>query len=356
MRKLIVFVIVGVISNLISSCSNTKSKISNEFVLMGEFINDYSDSIYVEYGGFKDSAVVVNNTFHFKGKLNPKSNDDREAFLSLKDNAGYGVVFLDTGVVNVKLERRISKFEGNTFNWIKVINVDGSTNHAIWDTLVNFRNKHHKEKGFRKRLLDKLKSVSDTDASSPIVGRYFYLNANEQVFNKEDVFQFKNSIDTTAMFSGDLEKLNEMLRVASRLEIGKPLKTFKLESVNGEFEKFYSNSTVEFTLIDFWASWCGPCRIRNQQLKRVHNKYQDTFNVIGVSIDDEKNEWINAINEDGLQWKNYIVKNDWDASICKYYGINAIPFNILVNAEGQILKVNLSEEELEKIISNTNID
>ena len=101
-------------------------------------------------------------------------------------------------------------------------------------------------------------------------------------------------------------------------------------------------------LIDFWASWCGPCRASNPAVVKLYNKYQSKgFEVYGVSIDEKKSAWIKAIKHDNI---NYIQVNDkggWYAKVTEVYGVNEIPATFLLDKKGEIVAVNLEGKELE---------
>lgn len=101
------------------------------------------------------------------------------------------------------------------------------------------------------------------------------------------------------------------------------------------------------TLIDFWASWCGPCRRENPNVLAIYNKFHDKgFNILGVSLDKKANEWKEAIAQDGLIWNHVSELNEWDSKAAKSYGIQAIPQTILIDANGVIIGRNLNSNEL----------
>lgn len=103
-------------------------------------------------------------------------------------------------------------------------------------------------------------------------------------------------------------------------------------------------------LLDFWASWCGPCRKENPNVVRTYNKYRDKgFTVFSVSLDKDKESWVKAIRDDNLMWPNHVSDlRFWDSPVVKLYNFNAIPQTFLVNAEGKIIAKNLRGEMLEK--------
>ncbi len=103
-------------------------------------------------------------------------------------------------------------------------------------------------------------------------------------------------------------------------------------------------------LIDFWASWCGPCRQENPNVVRLYKKYQNKgFTVFSVSLDEDINAWKSAIQKDGLIWQNHVSDlKGWQTPLIKTYGFEAIPFTVLVNKEGKVIGTNLRGEQLEQ--------
>lgn len=105
----------------------------------------------------------------------------------------------------------------------------------------------------------------------------------------------------------------------------------------------------KYLFIDFWASWCLPCRAQGPQLKKLYDKYHsDKFEILGISLDENKNAWVKAIASDKLNWKHASDLLFWDSECVKLFGLYSIPFNVLLDTEGKIYKVNLSPDELSK--------
>lgn len=105
-----------------------------------------------------------------------------------------------------------------------------------------------------------------------------------------------------------------------------------------------------YLLIDFWASWCGPCRAENPNLVKVFNKYKSKgFHILGVSLDrpGQKDRWMKAIYDDKLEWTQVSDLQFWNNEVAKQYGIRAIPQNLLLDPEGKIIAKNIRGEELE---------
>jgi peroxiredoxin len=102
-------------------------------------------------------------------------------------------------------------------------------------------------------------------------------------------------------------------------------------------------------LIDFWASWCGPCRKEMPNVVKAYTKYKSKgFEIYGVSLDDDKNRWEDAINKDGITWVQVSDLMGWSCTAAKLYGVQGIPYTVLLDREGKILAKNLRGEELEK--------
>ena len=105
-------------------------------------------------------------------------------------------------------------------------------------------------------------------------------------------------------------------------------------------------------LIDFWASWCGPCRAENPNVVNVYNKYKDKgFDVFSYSLDDNKAKWADAIKKDGLIWPAHASQlKGWDSDICEQFNITSIPTNYLIDRNGNVIAFNLHGGALEQIL------
>ena len=109
----------------------------------------------------------------------------------------------------------------------------------------------------------------------------------------------------------------------------------------------------QYLLIDFWASWCGPCRQENPVLVEVYKDYNDRgFEIVGVSLDESREKWVNAIVKDGLPWIHVSDLKYWQNDVSSAYGVKAIPHTVLVDPEGIIIAKNLRGKELRNKLKN----
>ncbi|CAG5077971.1 TlpA disulfide reductase family protein [Parvicella tangerina] len=144
------------------------------------------------------------------------------------------------------------------------------------------------------------------------------------------------------------EQLKKQQEMEARTAVGAVAPELNFKSPTGEvitLESLRGN----YVLIDFWASWCKPCRMENPNVVKMYNKYkEDGFTVYSVSLDKNKSSWENAIVQDGLIWPNHVSDlKQWQTEATKIYGFSGIPYTVLIGPEGKIIAKKLRGQALE---------
>lgn len=168
----------------------------------------------------------------------------------------------------------------------------------------------------------------------------------------------QGSADSNSVYVKELsEKIKLQEATAAQSFIGKPIIDIIQPNAEGEQMKL-SDLKGKVVLIDFWASWCAPCRAENPNLVKVYNLYKDDgFTVYSVSLDTDKKKWIDAVQKDGLTWKNHVAILDANNNkAASDYRITGIPMSFLVNREGIIVAENLRGAKLEQMVKETLLD
>lgn len=144
--------------------------------------------------------------------------------------------------------------------------------------------------------------------------------------------------------------LEGLLIKLEALQVGKIAPAFTQADVNGKSVALDSYKG-KYVLIDFWASWCGPCRMENPNLVRTYQKFKDkNFDILGVSLDNNKAKWLQAIQDDQLTWAHVSDLKYWQNEVALQYGVESIPANFLLDKEGKIIAKGLRGAQLEQAL------
>ncbi len=152
----------------------------------------------------------------------------------------------------------------------------------------------------------------------------------------------------TTTDAASVVRLESQLEQAKSFVTGGEAPEIALNTPDGEVLKL-SELRGQIVLIDFWASWCGPCRKENPNVVKVYNKYKNQgFEILGVSLDKTKDRWLAAIEKDQLTWPHVSDLKGWQSEAAKTYGVRSIPATVLLDKEGKIIARNLRGSMLER--------
>lgn len=365
------------------SCSNTAS--SDGYTINGELENADGQTVYLKLVSQSlktiDSAIVENGKFELSG-----SKDAAELYIF---QIGQG--FKQFAYLSLDNQTQMT-LNGDASNFALSYTVDGSTESSLIKELTEHNSKAMTELGkvdvfYRDNQSvenqDSIKQICMTQAQGIVDGEKAYLLefieknpgtlasllavnqriGRDLVLNPEENFEIweKVSIDLeksypnssqTKSFKGTIDQIKQSKLASVSAEIGQEAPDFEVQKPNGDMMKL-SDLRGKYVLLDFWASWCSPCRGENPNVLANYKKYKNKgFTVFQVSLDKTKDAWLKAIDQDGLgDWHHASDLKYWDCAPAKMYNVRSIPASFLIDKEGKIIATNLRGASLEAKLS-----
>lgn len=140
-------------------------------------------------------------------------------------------------------------------------------------------------------------------------------------------------------------------QMEQKLSVGSFAPNFSLPDPEGNLVQL-SDFYGKYVFLDFWASWCQPCRKENPDLVKIYDRFKNqNFEIVGIALDKKKDRWLNAVKSDGLEWPQLSDLKYFDSEIIELYGIVNVPTTLLLDPEGKIIAKNLHASDLEKKLS-----
>lgn len=302
----------------------------NNLQLKGTVVDTVVNYVYLQKFHNKmfttiDSVKVKDGNFSFKTKVKTP-----ELYgLSVNTESSPLYIFLEKSPITVKLNPK--KYYSNSV-------VEGSASQDLFETY--------------KKSKDVEISKFITENPNSIVSAYVLYRNWSYRLSPEQIRQNIALLDKTQQNTTYVKELKDLALVLDGLAVGKKAPDFTSNDPEGKPIRFYEN-LKGYTLVDFWASWCGPCRRENPNIVAAYKEFHDKgFNIVGISLDKKKENWIKGIQDDNLTWLHVSDLLFWNSAVAKLYGIRAIPGNYLVDSNGIIVARNLQGEELQSTLKS----
>lgn len=283
-------------------------------------------------GGNIDSTLVQNNKFKFTTDL---SAPVVFSMLFTKDRKNFKELWL---------ENKPMTFDASNGNFKDAI-VTGSNNQYLFEEVnseVYLANMETSPDSIRKREKEFINDHPNSLVSA------FLLYGNRRM-NENEVRELYSILSDEVQVSDLGQKIAEKLK-KDIIEPGEKYADVILQDTDSNPQKL-SELTGHLTLLQFWSSTCNGSRVMNSELKDLYKKYhQNGFNIISISKDEVKENWVAAIQKDSLYWPQLSNLNGWEGEVFKAYGISSTPSNLLINKNGVIIGKNISSNDLENKI------
>lgn len=359
------FVLIISLITVIASCKNKE-----QFTLEGklENIGEVKKVLLYKTDQLIDSAFVnADNEFKFTRSapeadfysLNvgersflviAKNGDEIEFNADLKDTTGKYTVKGSEDSEKIIEFNEISNKYGKVFKGIEnEFREKVSQNPTLKDSLMNVLmpvfEKNMNE--FSEKALKFANNNKNNLAGFYAVGVIDQTKYEAQLIKYAE--QIKNNFPNNTSVKAFVQKMEGSKSVA----VGQIAPDFELETPGGKKVKL-SDFRGKYVLLDFWASWCGPCRQENPNIVRVYNKFKTkNFTVLGVSLDENKEAWLNAIKNDNLSWTHVSDLKRWNSEIVGQYKVEGIPASFIIGPSGKIVAKNLRSTQLEDFLTST---
>ncbi len=304
-----------------------------------------------------DSAIVKNGTFKFTG--NQESPVYRYITYIKGDKQYVADLFLENGKINVKLGEETS--------------VGGTVNNDVYQKFSNDFIAAQKEMNDFYKAIQEDTTLSDEqrqakmnelEAKEEKAMDMIYNTIEQNITNAVGIHLLPSYASAFSeekqqalvekvpaeMVNDNIKRIKDHLDLVAKTAVGQKFADFEMKTPEGNNVKLSDFvSKNKYTLVDFWASWCGPCRQEMPNVVEAYKIYKPKgFEIVGVSLDRDEESWKKGIAELNITWPQMSDVKYWDCEAAKLYGVNAIPATVLIDQEGTIVERNLRGEALKK--------